>query len=824
MNRKNLKGIFISILFILFMNFSSQAQFPHNIDIIILVDVSGSMEFSLTGAYPTSPSTQRIYYVKPGLTALSTVFEKLELPTSGNGGGVNQVRFAIGRFPGLVPTGGSLPYDFSWLEKNGDSNLRLYRNNITPFNELHDIINNELNVTWKGTPLGTAVIDAIIMLNDPINDLPSSITTEEIILLFTDGRKRGGEPIYKDSNPSTAEYEEFPSGSGISNVRETEISNHIDQKDISTDDLHNIKIISLGFGDYTSANAETDWDLLSDISNQGPFVYDPAEPSANFTKDLVYAAFNGMGYPLLVDPDYLINPADIQEHSYYVTEFDEKLIFMVSWHEPRIDSTIQFTMKTPSNLIINSSLAEENSQIEYDEGETFQMYTVYKSFFDDNKGEWKILVNGNDIQNSEWYAYTVIGLSSLKLKEVTSNIYKPKYTGDSLQLDISLAADRNPIHDAIVRAKLTYSEKGSGNWFAEFPLTPLQIDSVKNIHFPGYVEDFYKKYLYMHHIKNIPNPDIITKEIILTYNSEDSLYHGKTSALTHPDIYKIEVFAKNNPENNDNFFERDLVKNFHINVKPNLDWTFSCLEFEKLSIDEENSIDIYKAKFTPKDQYSNYVKPGNEDKIKFQVENATLSKKPIIDDLQGSYYKEVKVPQNSLQPTVKVQFGNFVFEDRIITDDPVRENWRINLNAFSLHIGSVLPSGSTQKLYNGGIHASIDLYRQLSKHWALNAIIGYSNFENKITKKKLDYWNLSANIRWFPVVNPSYRLFLNGGSGLYVADQNSNSNAGYNIGAGSNIPLSSYFDFELGIDYHNIFLNEDDFKFIRIYGGVLFRF
>ncbi|MCI0616508.1 porin family protein, partial [bacterium] len=232
---------------------------------------------------------------------------------------------------------------------------------------------------------------------------------------------------------------------------------------------------------------------------------------------------------------------------------------------------------------------------------------------------------------------------------------------------------------------------------------------------------------------------------------------------------------------------------------------------------------IYRAKFTPKDEYQNFIKPGHDQNIRFNVERAVLSQAPIDDDLQGSYFKKILVPTNSLRPMVQMQYDDFLFEPRIITDDLKGDNWRIKPNAFSLHVGAAIPRGASASLYSPNLNIAVDFTKQLNRSWILNAMLGYSRFEGKASTKDLAYWNFSANIRWVPFVAPSYRIYINGGSGYYFPNHGA-SHAGYNAGAGFNFPISPSLDFEIGSDYHNVFLNNDDFAFIRVHGGVLLRF
>ncbi len=808
----NLRNVIISILLFLSTLSLRAQEFPDNLDIIILVDVSGSMEFALDGTYPAPVADERrLDYVTHGLDALVRVFTRLSDPIfPSGGGGVNNRRFAIGRFPGNAPD------LFTWLEQNndpppdGNSNLRDY-NDYNGDIELPAIIST-LSIRWAGTPIGTAIIDAIQMFDDN-GDTPST-ATGSVIFLFTDGKRYNGESIYEPG---------YSSGDGVNRVRATEIRDYIDHPDIVADTEDKIKIVSLGFGDEVSS--ETDFDMLDDISVVSAGRFDPnAESGEDFTKRIIYNSFSGMGYgAALSDPSFLLSPGDVQENIYPVTNNDQRLLFMVSWSEPKVDSTIEFTMRDALGQLIDPAAASQDTNIVYDAGKTFQMYTIGLPYFQNNLGMWTLIVNGENLVKSENYSYSILGHSTLQLKDASNPLQRAKFTGDKMQLQVSLTGDGNPILDAVVTAQVSGPNIGAGNWFAEYVLTPSQLDSVRSIPFPGFVEDVYKKYYYMNHINNIDLPGTNAFEIVLTYDQRDSLYKGESTPLSRPGIYDLMVTATNDSAKNANPFKRDLSLNYHIKVRPNLDWTISSLEFDRIS-DQSGDNDIYKLKFTPLDKFRNFVKPGKKDNIKFHVRNSNVSNEPIVDDLQGSYFKNISVPSNSLKPIVRIQFGNFVFDEQPITDNPKADNWRFYLNAISLHFGSAIPTGSFENLYNSGMHASIDYYRQISKYWAINVFAGYSSFKGKSGNTNQDYFNISTNVRWYPAVLTSFRFFLNSGGGYYLADKNTDSGPGINVGTGINIPISSRIDLEIGVDYHNIIIDPDNITFIRPYGGILIRF
>ena len=804
-------------------------QLPQHMDIIILVDVSGSMQFSLDGSNTNAPvGMRRIDYAKNGLNALHHIFSRLfesattpapTDPGDETGGGVQTIRVAIGTFPGLVPLGGgTTPDEFTWLPQSGVSTLRIYNPAIQT--ELNTIFNG-LSITWLGTPIGTALHNPNWMTNGKpyrgamqmFQDFPNpgGGTNGKMIWLFTDGKRHGGEPIY--------------SGSGSPSAANVLFNSSIDHQSATDVPNNRIKIASLGFGDFSEVDTETDFAMLRDISKYfEPYNITVNPSSGDFTKKAINTALSsGWNRQLgLIDPGHRIVPDSIQVHSDFVTRYDDKkLLFLISWNEPRTENALKFTMRNPAGALIDPDYAARQPNIDYDFGATFKMYTVQEESL--SVGEWKLIVNAEDIEKPQWYSYSILGFSDLQLEDRTDPRGQPRFAGDSLKLKVALTADTIFVSNAKITAKVTGPQTGGGNWFANYPLTAAQFDSVLKIEFPGPVENFYKKYYYLHHLKEVPLPGTISFEIPLVYNPKDSLYHGKSSALTRPGIYQVELLATNDTSASGFFFKRNLKLNYYVELKPNLDWSYSSLEFRKIASKERIGIDFYQAKFTPRDQYLNFLKPGKEENIKFTAQNAKLSESPTVDSLAGSYYKFIEVPQSTIRPSLQVQYNDFVFEQRVITDNPTADNWRINPSVISLRLGTALPRGAFAASHVQHFHAAINVARQFHRNYALLALLGHSSFAGKGANSDTTFWNLSGNARWLPIVAPSYRVYINGGGGLYLLG-NGSSRAGYNLGAGLNIPLSSNFDVEFGVDYNNIIMPANDFQFVQIYGGILIRF
>ena len=826
------------------------AQYPTNLDIVILVDVSGSMEFALDGCnwspgIPTSvgdppypgmatcvapncasscvatncssctASWQRLYYIQPGLQALGAILQKLEAPTATGGFGISNINFAIGRFPGLVVA--AVPQKLTWLEDSGNALLRPFQDR----SELDNIVSSaDLDIRWDGTPIGNALCNDTNNCSSTaastigaIDMLLASPTSDKVILLFTDGKRYGGEPIYN--------------GMPMPDQDDVLFKDDVDQLLIPAD-VGNINVVSLGIGtEYTS---EIDFPMLTHISKYWDY-YDPLCPDLTmpscentiFTKAVISSAFASIwsGPTIaLTDPTFMLDPGDTNEHTTYVTSLDRRLLYNFSWNDPKTGNTIQASLRMEDGTTITPTALPAG--VSYDTGATFQMYTLEESFLQDHIGEVDFVVNGDSLLDQEVYGYSVLGYSDLQLLLNPGQRLGPLFTGDYLSVEASFNAGEAPIPDARVTALVTGPDLGPGNWFAQHPLSIDEYEEVVNLPYPGQVENFHKKYFYVHHIQGEPLPSKTTAEFALSYDATDSLYKGiELAQLTKPGIYTVKVSAAATSADGAETYLRDQHLNYYVQVRPEPDWERSSIEFTQFK-DENERFDFYRAKITLRDVYGNYLKPGQEERFAFRTKNAVVSENAIFDDLEGSYYQTFAVPRNAVLPTVDVQFNGFMQDTRIITDNPRGDNWRINPTVVGLHVGAVSIRDSSNFSIDN-LQLTLSVRQQLTRRWGLRARLGYNRIENTPINQSTEYLDVGAGLLWYPIVQPGYRLYTDAGGGYYFSEQAAN-DVGFHLGVGVEFPLSPSLDLDLNSTYNNVLTSSNSFEFIQVKAGVLIRF
>jgi len=142
---------------------------------------------------------------------------------------------------------------------------------------------------------------------------------------------------------------------------------------------------------------------------------------------------------------------------------------------------------------------------------------------------------------------------------------------------------------------------------------------------------------------------------------------------------------------------------------------------------------------------------------------------------------------------------------------------------FSVHGGLVIPHGSLDNIAKLGSAINVDFVYPFTDEWAWDLRFGFSRFDGEPVFPDIDLTTLGANLRF--MINPSgtVRVFLNGGGGMYHFNPG-DFEAGFNVGAGLNIPVGRRFQIEGTYNFHLAFTASPTLRFSQIQGGLLVSF
>lgn len=143
----------------------------------------------------------------------------------------------------------------------------------------------------------------------------------------------------------------------------------------------------------------------------------------------------------------------------------------------------------------------------------------------------------------------------------------------------------------------------------------------------------------------------------------------------------------------------------------------------------------------------------------------------------------------------------------------------------SFHVGSSAPAGSFSDDYDPSYSALLDLEYEITPTYSFLGLLGYNHFEGMRAEVDDTYWiNLSANVKYYIYRFADFgKVWVNAGVGAYQPESGS-TRAGANFGVGLGGDINPQWRWELGMNYHHVFVSEDDIQFAAPQVGVIYKF
>ncbi len=720
-----------SFLVLWFFAAPLQAQFPATMEFIFLIDVSGSMEWSLDGTNvsvfggpqigpgnPGSPgnppyppaagsSWQRLWYVRQCLPVLGDIVENIPpVPTSTK-------RFAVGIFPGATFPASATPV---LLQGTGgafiSANLRAWNqcefNNILGSGPLVATAAcpgsppNQITSRWNGTPIGDA-----LQLAD--TQWPGALpaNTGRILFLLTDGSDHGSV-----MNPYTV----------AANLKGTK----------------SVKIAALGIGQ--SGVSETDYTLLTTITTDtdckgGPitslesFNSDALLPK-NLTNTLVTTFFNALCYSTVSDPVFTMRRGTVKTFNVEVTNYDEQLYFITSWHEPVDSNKVVFTLQTP-NLTITPQNAASLGGVTFIDRSAYMMYVINPNFLQANLGTWRLIIDGANLppETEQLTDYFVGGPSALKIDIDRLSSHGIIFTGDSLRYVFRAIAGETILKNVNMKVEIAKPSMAPGNWYAAHKLSAAELKYVKSIKFPGEASDTYKKSYYLRQFKKIAPPSLQTDRLKLFDDGEhtdngknDGTFGNALKNISRPGLYRSRLLVDGKTPTGQ-AFTREHLQNLLVEPKIDSTWGASRLDIGFLS--QNDSTKTFEIKFTPRDRFGNFFIPGQAQHVKIEVSGKRELIGELDDDLQGSYTQIVIVPRAGPRPIVTVSYKETRFPLRPLVDETMVYTLAVKPYIGNLYFAKKIP-------IRDALTYGVQLATHLTSRLGLEARIGLTPTEDSL--------------------------------------------------------------------------------------------
>ena len=187
--------------------------------------------------------------------------------------------------------------------------------------------------------------------------------------------------------------------------------------DLSSDD---VKVFSVGFGN--NGSNDIDVDLLSELADQtdGGF-WQYAQNGLSLDKFFVNAVAGAIGDDVIIDPVGELKKGKSTSVDVPLSSASGTVRFILTTDEDKASKTLNFSLKTPSGLSINSSNATNFDGINYiSGGPGYQVYDVELPLEgiaeEDQSGDWEMVISNPASTNTTiGYTASAIGQTQLHL-------------------------------------------------------------------------------------------------------------------------------------------------------------------------------------------------------------------------------------------------------------------------------------------------------------------------------------------------------------------------------------------------------------------------
>ena len=217
----------------------------------------------------------------------------------------------------------------------------------------------------------------------------------------------------------------------------------------------------------------------------------------------------------------------------------------------------------------------------------------------------------------------------------------------------------------------------------------------------------------------------------------------------------------------------------------------------------------------PADRNGHYLGPGFAGLIKVTTSSGSVAS--IVDpDETGTYVVTLTGVMPNVDPTVTVVIDGVPLYDAPLSQisTPVR---RVAVFA---GLGLNVPSGAFDTLFDGGFSLQGGVEFMLTKSFSLEGVFGFDRFNGVIDDLNLTH--LSARAKAYaPAANPRVAGFV--GAGRYWFDPG-DSYGGVSTGGVVEFRVAPSWSVEATYTFHNVYTTGGDTRFSAIHGGIRFRF
>jgi hypothetical protein len=628
----------------------------HQLEIVLLVDASGSMGYTPTGGDPVADSDARWGKLKSSADQFLNV-----LGDFGEGHG----SFGVAVFPdftaptyppAISPSSGDI---FTTQAITG-ANIATAIQNLSAPPPTHTARKAEKDS--GATPIGHGIGHTIGTAPASYGYFSASADAlnfnKRYLVLMTDGANNSGPPNPPDFY-----------GSGPTSFRGKKV-----------------KVITVGYGDDGPNKFEVDHILLQTIATESDGLYldagvndiesDPL--TGTLKKSFHNAIIEGLNLEPTMDPSGLLTVNQPEaRHQVTITPYDTKAVFIVNWQTFDADR-VDVKLLTPTCELITPASAQNDPNITYHSHPTYAIYSFNHDYLrnaadpaNPRYGAWRLVITGNfppiieirdtassDIfVDSEPYDFQVTTQSRLKLTLTTDRA--SYFAGDTINLTAALTLDGKGVPNASVVARFNAPGQSSDNFLAGNLVTAAEFSQAKAQLAKADVTALGIKAFALNQkgvfFKDTPHRN----EVKMTDDDRDGHYTASFTNTSTPGTFSFYVIAIGQTPDGITF-RREKRLAVRIDVRP--EPTFTLVDtFYRTLIDGEVTIQLADVRVTPRDRFGNVVliDPDFDSRLAPIIKNGKATA-GLIWNLDASYTQTVQ-----FKPGVTPSVG-FSLDDQVI--------------------------------------------------------------------------------------------------------------------------------------------------------------
>ncbi|MDC0679052.1 vWA domain-containing protein [Sorangium atrum] len=574
-----------------------------SIEVVLLLDASGSMSWRPNGTTATNPDQSRWYQLAQ---ASGNFLHTLSHFASTQG------QFAVVLFPKVTgsPLGVLVPR--TKIPANPSSAIAAI-NGVTPSG---------------GTPMGEGVDQAAGSPGVPNSYGLFSGAEVDVahnhrwLVLMSDGYHNQG------------------------NAPSEQASYYVDEK--------KVRAITVAYGD----EGEVDHGRLQRIAQAGqgaaaaPVFLDagPNDLGTGLIGQFNVAIKEGLALGSIIDPEGELTNAKPQSvHPFEVTAHDRKVSVTVHWLRP--DKRVEVELISPLGEVITVQAQPDGVRRVRSE--------LYISYFLDEDGllnakdpakprhgTWRIVVRRgmSDDKVPFRYAYQVLTDSGLGFALTTTP--GAHVTGDSIDVRGRLAIDGLPIDDAAVVVVLESPVDSILNWIARnhvpADLMKKAASEIRERREKDFTAMFVKLWA-LREMGLVFNDATVKQKVPMVYDPTDQVYRATIPDTKIQGTYAAYAIARgDDPAGNPYRRERRL----EVGVSPVPDRASSPIDFDYSIVDGDMNVNI---RFWPQDRFGNVIliDPSFDDRIVVKVWGGKVGQVQMHPDIDGSYVVRIQYPIKS---------------------------------------------------------------------------------------------------------------------------------------------------------------------------------